>query len=82
VNEELRISWHRPAEPMLLGWREEDGPPPQPEAVELPGGTGVACGTALEGWEGLLVGRPDGRRWAVAGRCSREELIRVAESLP
>jgi len=79
---ELRVAWHRPAAPMLLGWREEDGPPPQPEAVELRGSTGIACRSALDGWEVLLVGRRDGQRWMVAGRCSREDLVRVAESLP
>jgi hypothetical protein len=78
---ELRIGWFLPTMPMVMGWREEDGPPPQPEAVEVAGGTGIWC-EAADGWSLLLFGRPDGQRWMVGGKGSREEVLRVAESLP
>jgi hypothetical protein len=78
---ELRIGWSRPTVPMVMGWREQDGPPPQPEAVEVGGGTGILC-QAVEGWLVLVLGRPDGQRWMVGGKGTREELLRVAESLP
>jgi hypothetical protein len=78
---ELRIGWFRPTMPTVMGWREEDGPPPQPEAVEVAGGVGVWC-QAAEGWSVVVLGRPDGQRWMVGGKGSRDEVLRVAESLP
>jgi hypothetical protein len=78
---ELRISWFRPWGPLAIGWREQDGPVPQPEAVEVAGGTGIWCRTS-DGWSLLALGSADGPPWVVAGKGSREELLRVAESLP
>jgi hypothetical protein len=78
---EMRVSWFRPTVPMVMGWREQDGPVPQPEEIVVAGAVGIWCGLA-DGGGVLLLGHPDGRRWMVSGRCSREELRRVAESLP
>jgi hypothetical protein len=78
---DLRVGWFRPTVPMVIGWREQDGPVPQPEEVEVAGVTGIWCTTA-EGGGVVLLSRPDGQQWMVGGKCSREELVRVAESLP
>jgi hypothetical protein len=78
---EMRVAWFRPTVPMVIGWRAQDGPPPQPEEIEVAGGTGILCSLA-EGGAVLLLSRPDGQSWMVGGRCPREELLRVAESLP
>jgi len=78
---EMRVAWFRPTVPMVMGWREQDGPVPRPEEIEVAGATGIWCGLA-EGGAVLLFGRPDGSRWMVGGKCSRDELLRVAESLP
>ena len=78
---ETALAW-RPAEPTLMvGWREEDGPLPEPEVVEVAGRAAV-CWPGAAGWTLVAISRPDGQRWMVFGTRPREELLRVAESLP
>jgi hypothetical protein len=78
---EMRLAWFRPTVPMVIGWRRQDGPLPRPEEIEVAGATGIWCGLA-DGGAVLLLGRPDDQSWMVGGKCTREELLRVAESLP
>lgn len=78
---ELQVMWTRTTPPLVMGWREEDGPPPRPEAIEVAGVTGIWCPSA-EGWSLLLFTRPESGGWMVGGRGPREELVRVAGSLP
>jgi hypothetical protein len=75
------VGWHRAMTPQHFGWLEENGPLPQPETVAVAGGTGISWPTGKSGLA-LLFTAPGGQRWMVRGTCSREELIRVAESLP
>jgi hypothetical protein len=78
---ELTLVWRRSAEPLLVGWRDEDGDPPEPEVLEVGSQPAILCaGTGR--WMVLAVSRPDGQAWTVGGRCAREDLLRVAESLP
>lgn len=76
----VTISWHPAETTIIVGWREDGGPPPEPELVAAADG----CAISWEGEGGIrlvAISRPDGRRWTVIGNRPREELLRVAESL-
>lgn len=78
---EPSIVW-RPAETtIIVGWREGDGPAPEPEVLATAGGSAISWQGAA-GWTLVAISRPHGRRSTVLGNRPREELLRVAESLP
>ena len=77
---EPAIAWRRAEPTLVVGWREEDGPLPEPEVVEAAGCTAV-CWPGAAGWTLVAISRPDGQRWMVFGTRPREDLLRVAESL-
>lgn len=78
---EPTIVW-RPAETtIIVGWREDDGPSPEPEVLATPEGSALSWQGAAD-WTLVAISRPDGRQWKVLGNRPREELLRVAESLP
>ena len=78
---EIAVSWLRVDMPLVVGWREEDGPAPAPEATEIGGRAAVWCSSSA-GWSMLAVSRPGAQPWVVAGSRTRDELSRVAASLP
>ena len=49
--------------------------------LATPEGSAVSWQGAAD-WTLVAISRPDGRRWTVLGNRPREELLRVAESLP
>jgi hypothetical protein len=76
------VSWRRGGMPVVVAWREQDGPPPQPEPAEVDGAPAIWCAGVVQGWSLLVVARPDQPPWMVSGDLSRDELARVAASLP
>ncbi len=76
------VSWRRGGMPVILPWREQDGTPPQPEPAEVNGAPAIWCPAIVPRWSLLAVARPDGPPWLVAGDLTREDLVRVAATLP
>jgi hypothetical protein len=79
---EWAVSWRRGAMPLILPWREQDGAPPQPEPAEVDGAPAIWCARVFQAWSLLVVARPDRPPWMVSGNLTRDELVRVAASLP
>jgi hypothetical protein len=79
---EWAVSWQRGAMPLILPWREQDGAPPQPEPAEVDGAPAIWCARVFQAWSLLVVARPDQPPWMVSGNLTRDELARVAASLP
>lgn len=81
---EAEIAW-RPCPddaPVFVGWPEEDGPPPAPELVAIATEGCAISWQGAAGWTVVAMSRPNGQRWMVIGNHPRDELLRVAESLP
>jgi hypothetical protein len=76
------VSWQRGAMPLILPWREQGGAPPQPEPAEVDGAPAIWCARVFQAWSLLVVARPDQPPWMVSGNLTRDELVRVAASLP
>jgi hypothetical protein len=79
--DELVVGWHRShRSEVLIAWRDEDGPVPDPEPVEVGGSPAIVCRGERGTW--VLATRPDGQPWTVSGLLPLDELLRVAASLP
>ena len=78
---EVVIAWREADPTIVVGWREDDGPLPTPQLIETAGGTAVLW-PGHAGWALVAICRPDGTRWTLIGARPREDLLRIAESLP
>jgi hypothetical protein len=78
---EVAVAWLRAPMPAIVGWRDEDGPVPEPETIEVDGRPAMVCGS-FDRWTLLVVARPGAEPWTVSARCPRDELLRIAASLP
>jgi hypothetical protein len=82
------VFWNKPsmpmpaAEPILFGWRAADGPPPTLEAVELGNRSAVLIVDDTGQVYSLFIRSGPEECWMVGGTLPREELLRVAASLP
>ncbi|HXM56225.1 MAG TPA: hypothetical protein VOB72_12610 [Candidatus Dormibacteraeota bacterium] len=74
------VGWHRVSTPVLIAWTDQDGPPPEPEPVEIGGRPAIVCRGERGSW--VLAGRAPERPWMVSGLLPDEDLQRVAASLP
>src|SRR5262249_52803257 len=62
-------------------WREEDGPAPQPETIEVAGHTAILS-RGMDGWSMVAVTRPGGQSWMVGSKGPRGELLRIPARPP
>jgi len=77
---EVAVAWHRAGMRVIVAWREEDGPAPEPETIEVAGHTAIMC-RGMNGWWLVTVSRPGNLSWMVSSKGPREELLRIAVSL-
>ena len=81
---EVVIVWRqqhlRSNEPFVSGWRWDQ--PPHVENVVLNAGPAVLIGDEPDGSATVITAARPGAYWSVWGRVSRDELLRVAGSLP
>ena len=83
--DEMTVTWHRqpplPGEGLLTFLREEDGFPTV-ETFEAEGKPAAWLASPTANWGVVILPTPEGDPWVVAGTLTREELARIARSLP
>jgi hypothetical protein len=81
---EAEITWSRASRMLgdiVLYWRDEDGPP-HLEAIELNGRPAAWLASPDSSSTLVVLPADSGELWLVSGRLPREQVLRVAGSLP
>lgn len=78
---QLTVTWYRSSGRIVVGWDDHEGSPPELEPVDVSGRSGAWCPSRGD-WHLLTLRSADGEPWILAGTCTRQNLLRVAESLP
>src|SRR5262249_16434855 len=68
-------------EPVLIGWNDEQGAP-RVEGIEVAGAPAALVESTATGTRWLVLPAGPDRGWLVTGSLPREDLLRVAASLP
>jgi hypothetical protein len=83
---ELVLSWYEPpqpsSEPVEILWLKTRGKSPHMEPMDVTGRPAIWITGAGPDWLGIVLMTEKGKRYSVMGKLTRDELMRVASTLP